>query len=93
MHVAPIAAVADVALVVIGGGIGSNGDLLLGPIRVELERLLAYPPRSTACSSTGADEACGPRPSRVHGPLHRLYPSRDPTEPSWSEPSSPPDPE
>jgi predicted NBD/HSP70 family sugar kinase len=44
-HVAPIAAVADVALVVIGGGIGVNGDLLLAPVRSELEQLLAYPPQ------------------------------------------------
>jgi predicted NBD/HSP70 family sugar kinase len=44
-HVAPIAAVADVALVVIGGGIGVNGDLLLAPVRSQLERLLAYPPQ------------------------------------------------
>ncbi len=44
-HVAPIAAVADVALVVIGGGIGVNGDLLLAPVRSELGQLLAYPPQ------------------------------------------------
>ena len=44
-HVAPIAAVADVALVVIGGGIGVNGDLLLAPVRSELAQLLAYPPQ------------------------------------------------
>ena len=45
MQVAPIAAVADVGLVVLGGGIGANGDLLLGPVRVLLERLVPYPPR------------------------------------------------
>jgi predicted NBD/HSP70 family sugar kinase len=43
-HIAPIAAVADVALVVVGGGIGANGDLLLVPVRDELARLLPYPP-------------------------------------------------
>lgn len=43
-HVAPIAAVADVALLVVGGGIGANGDLLLAPVREELARLLPYPP-------------------------------------------------
>ena len=32
-HILPIAAVADVALIVLGGGIGANGDLLLAPIR------------------------------------------------------------
>jgi predicted NBD/HSP70 family sugar kinase len=45
LHVAPIAAVADVALVVVGGGIGANGDLLLGPVREQLARLLPYPPQ------------------------------------------------
>jgi predicted NBD/HSP70 family sugar kinase len=45
LHVAPIAAVADVALVVVGGGIGANGDLLLTPVRARLAELLPYPPR------------------------------------------------
>jgi predicted NBD/HSP70 family sugar kinase len=45
MHVAPIAGVADVGLVVLGGGIGSNGDLLLEPVRRLLQRWLPYPPR------------------------------------------------
>jgi predicted NBD/HSP70 family sugar kinase len=44
MQVAPIAAVADVGLVVLGGGIGANGDLLLAPVRALLERLVPYPP-------------------------------------------------
>jgi predicted NBD/HSP70 family sugar kinase len=45
LHVLPLAAAADVALVVLGGGIGANGDLLLGPVRERLEQWLAYPPR------------------------------------------------
>ena len=45
LHVAPVAAVADVELVVLGGGVGSNGDLLLDPIRSLLSRWLPYPPR------------------------------------------------
>jgi predicted NBD/HSP70 family sugar kinase len=45
LHIAPIAAVADVELVVLGGGVGSNGDLLLDEIRPLLARWLAYPPR------------------------------------------------
>jgi predicted NBD/HSP70 family sugar kinase len=44
MQVAPIAAVADVGLVVLGGGIGANSDLLLRPVRALLERLVPYPP-------------------------------------------------
>src|SRR5436190_6299950 len=45
LHVSPIAAVADVALVVLGGGIGVNGDLLLEPVRALLAERLPYPPR------------------------------------------------
>jgi predicted NBD/HSP70 family sugar kinase len=45
LHIAPIAAVADIGLVVIGGGIGANGDLLLEPVRAELADRLPYPPR------------------------------------------------
>ena len=43
LHVVPIAAVADVALVVLGGGIGANGDLLLDPIRGLLAEWLPLP--------------------------------------------------
>src|SRR6187397_1001356 len=45
LHIAPIAAVADVGLVVLGGGIGANGDLLLEPVRQHLSGWLPYPPR------------------------------------------------
>jgi predicted NBD/HSP70 family sugar kinase len=45
LHVLPVAAVADVELVVLGGGIGANGDLLLDPIRRHLADWLPYPPR------------------------------------------------
>jgi predicted NBD/HSP70 family sugar kinase len=50
MQIAPIAAVADVGLVVLGGGIGANGDLLLGPVRSLLERLVPYPPHVVVSS-------------------------------------------
>ena len=45
LHVTPIAAVVDVELVVIGGGIGANGDLLLAPIREQMRAHLPLPPR------------------------------------------------
>lgn len=44
LHIVPIAAVTDVALVVIGGGIGANGDLVLDPIRELLSAWLPFPP-------------------------------------------------
>jgi predicted NBD/HSP70 family sugar kinase len=45
LHIVPIAAVTDVELVVLGGGIGANGDLLLDEVRPLLARWLPYPPR------------------------------------------------
>jgi len=45
LHLTPIAAVADVELVVLGGGIGANGDLLLDPIGRLLGEWLPFPPR------------------------------------------------
>jgi predicted NBD/HSP70 family sugar kinase len=50
LHIAPIAAVADVGLVVLGGGIGANGDLLYDPIRYLLAEWLPEPPRVEASS-------------------------------------------
>jgi predicted NBD/HSP70 family sugar kinase len=45
LHVVPLAAVTDLALVVLGGGVGANGDLLLGPVRERLAEWVPYPPR------------------------------------------------
>jgi predicted NBD/HSP70 family sugar kinase len=45
LNAAPIAAVADVELVVLGGGIGANGDLLLDPVDRRLREWLPFPPR------------------------------------------------
>ena len=45
LHVSALAAVADVELVVLGGGLGANGDLLLEPVRGLLRGWLPYPPR------------------------------------------------
>jgi predicted NBD/HSP70 family sugar kinase/DNA-binding CsgD family transcriptional regulator len=45
LHIVPLAAVTDVALVVLGGGLGANGDLLLEPVRSLLADWVPYPPR------------------------------------------------
>jgi predicted NBD/HSP70 family sugar kinase len=45
LHIVPVAAVSDVSLVVLGGGLGANGDLLLEPVRSLLEGWIPYPPR------------------------------------------------
>ena len=44
LHIVPIAAVTDVGLVVLGGGIGANAELL-DAVRTRLAGWLAYPPR------------------------------------------------
>ena len=45
LHVVPIAAVTDVPLAVLGGGLGANGDLLLRPVRELLGSWIPYPPQ------------------------------------------------
>ena len=52
LHAVPVSAVTDVSLVVLGGGLGSNGDLLLAPVRLLLDRWIPYPP-NVAVSSLG----------------------------------------
>src|SRR4051812_45945871 len=44
-HITPVAAVADVGLVVLGGGVGADARLLLEPVRPLLAGWLPYPPR------------------------------------------------
>src|SRR5512133_972884 len=76
-HIAPVAAVADPALVVLGGGIGTNGDLLLTPVRRLLSAWMPYPPRVEISSLGEAAVLMGAlagglrsttRSSTVHGP-------------------------
>ena len=54
MAVATITPVLDPELVILGGGIGRNGDLLLEPIEQELRRLIPFRPR-LAVSALGED--------------------------------------
>jgi predicted NBD/HSP70 family sugar kinase len=45
LAIATITPVLDPELVILGGGIGRNGDLLLEPIELELRQLLPFRPR------------------------------------------------
>ena len=45
LHIVPLAATLDLPLVVLGGDVGSQGDLLLEPIRRHLGKWLEFPPR------------------------------------------------
>jgi predicted NBD/HSP70 family sugar kinase len=54
LAIATITPVLDPELVILGGGIGRNGDLLLGPIEHELRKLLPFRPR-VVVSALGDD--------------------------------------
>ncbi len=76
-----VAAVTDVELVVLGGGIGANGDLLLDDVRPLLAEWLPYPPRveisslGEAAVLTGA-LAVGLRAARENVFVNRARPRR-----------------
>jgi predicted NBD/HSP70 family sugar kinase len=53
--VAAITAVLDPELVVLGGGIGRNGDLLIAPMEKRLHKLLRLPPPPLMVSAIGDD--------------------------------------
>jgi predicted NBD/HSP70 family sugar kinase len=54
LAIAAVTPIVDPALVVLGGILGRNGDVLLGPVRRELHRLSPFEPR-VAGSSLGDD--------------------------------------
>ena len=76
LHIAPLAAVADVGLVVIGGGIGSNGDLLLEPVRAELQSRLPYPPHVEVSSLGDAAVLSGALSVGLEGALEEVFVNR-----------------
>jgi predicted NBD/HSP70 family sugar kinase len=75
-NIAPIAAVADVALVVLGGGIGANGDLLLAPVRRLLGAWMPYPPRLEISSLGEAAVLTGALAVGVDAALHNVFVNR-----------------
>jgi predicted NBD/HSP70 family sugar kinase len=76
-HIVPIAAVADVALIVLGGGIGANGDLLLAPIREALARRCPYPPRVEVSSLADAAVLEGALAIGLRAALDSVFVNRD----------------
>jgi predicted NBD/HSP70 family sugar kinase len=75
-HIAPIAAVADVALVVLGGGIGANGDLLLDRVRALLAEWMPYPPRVETSSLGEAAVLTGALAVGVDAALDNVFVNR-----------------
>ena len=55
LGLAAVVAVLDPPLIVLGGGVGRNGDLLLGPVRADLDRLLPLHPPELRISRLGVD--------------------------------------
>jgi predicted NBD/HSP70 family sugar kinase len=79
LHLAPIAAVADVELVVLGGGIGANGDLLLDPIGQRLAEWLPFPPRIAVSTLGEAAVLTGAVAVGLEAALENVFARRAPT--------------
>jgi predicted NBD/HSP70 family sugar kinase len=78
LHILPIAATVDVPLVVLGGGIGSNGDLLLEPVRALLAEWLVFPPRVESSSLGETAVLSGALAIGVEDALERVFAGRRP---------------
>jgi predicted NBD/HSP70 family sugar kinase len=76
LHVASISAVADIALVVLGGGLGVNGDLLLEPVRNHLGGWLPYAPRVEVSSLGEAAVLTGALAVGLHSALDNVFSRR-----------------
>jgi predicted NBD/HSP70 family sugar kinase len=76
-HIAPVAAVADPALVVLGGGLGTNGDLLLEPVRSLLAEWVPYPPRVEISSLGEAAVLMGALAVGLQSALDNVFVNRD----------------
>jgi predicted NBD/HSP70 family sugar kinase len=76
LHVAPIAAVTDVELVVLGGGIGANGDLLLDPVARLLTEWLPFPPRLEVSTLGEAAVLTGALAVGLHAALENVFTKR-----------------
>jgi predicted NBD/HSP70 family sugar kinase len=77
-NIVPIAAVTDVSLVVLGGGIGANGDLLLAPVRETLSGWLPYPPTVDVSSLGESAILTGALAQAVRGALDNVFSRRRP---------------
>jgi predicted NBD/HSP70 family sugar kinase len=75
LHIAPIAAVTDVGLVVLGGGIGANAQLL-DDVRPLLAKWLPYPPRVEISSLGDGAVLMGALTVGLESALDRVFVSR-----------------
>ena len=77
LHVVPIASVTDVGLVVLGGGIGANAELL-EPVRRLLREWLPYPPRVEMSSLGDGAVLTGALSIGVRSALETVFDARRP---------------
>lgn len=82
LQIAPVAAVTDVALVVLGGGIGANGDLLLDPVRALLTEWLPFPPRIEVSGIGDAAVLTGALAVGLELALENVFENRRPKRPA-----------
>jgi predicted NBD/HSP70 family sugar kinase len=78
LHIAAVAAVADIELAVLGGGLGTNGDLLLAPVRSLLADWLPYPPRIEVSSLGEAAVLTGALAVGRRAALDNVFANRSP---------------
>jgi len=78
LHIAPLGAVTDVELVVLGGGIGGNADLLLSPVRSLLTEWMPYPPRVEISSLGESAVLTGALALGLRASLDNVFVARSP---------------
>jgi predicted NBD/HSP70 family sugar kinase len=81
-HIAAISAVADPALIVLGGGLGANGDLLLEPVRALLRKWMPYPPRVEISGLGEAAVLMGALATGLQSALDNVFENRRQRNPS-----------
>ena len=75
-----VASITDVELIAIGGGVGSNGDLLLEPIRARLAEWMDFPPRVEVSSLGEAAVLSGALSVGLRAALDHVFESRRPLD-------------
>ncbi|MEY9845071.1 ROK family protein [Streptacidiphilus sp. MAP5-3] len=75
-YLAPVAAVVDVELAILGGGIGLNGDLLLDRVAARLARRVPYPPRVEVSALGHAAVLTGAVALATHEALEQILAAR-----------------
>lgn len=76
LNIVALSAVVDVTPIVLGGGIGANGDLLLAPIQARLDEWLPYPPKVEVSSLGDAAVLIGALGVGLRAALDNVFANR-----------------